>query len=537
MNLSIQQRKEIFEQAIRIESPGDRDSYLKDACRDFSDALPELRKLVDDHFRAGSFMESAPELDQSMRAEAKEFATEHARYKILQQIGEGGFGVVYMAEQLKPVRRKVAVKVIKAGMDTKEVIARIEAERQALALMDHPNIARVLDAGETETGRPFFAMELVKGVSITEFCDTNKLPARDRLDLFTEVCRAVQHAHQKGIIHRDLKPSNILVTVNDNEPVPKVIDFGVAKAISQQLTERTMFTAYGQMIGTPVYMSPEQAQLTGIDIDTRSDIYSLGVLLYELLTGTTPLEEDRLREHGYAEMQRLITEVEAPTPSIRLSCLGHQRAKIATDRATDANRLQQFLAGDLDWIVMKSLAKERGRRYETANDLAADVGRFLEDNEVEARPPSTFYRLQKFVRRNQTYVVAAGLLLTTLVLGLIGTSIGLVEAKRQTKAAQDAENEKEEQRQRAVAAETISVETAEQRRRELYAANMQLADHLWNRPNGDLKKIEELLAAWIPVDESEDLREFAWRYQWTQLYKGATVTKLKTTRSSLVGRG
>ena len=265
MNLSIQKRKEIFEQAIRIESTVDRDSHLENACRDFPQDLPELRKLVDDHFRAGSFLESAPEFCQSMRVESKEFATEHARYKILQQIGEGGFGVVYMAEQLKPVRRKVAVKVIKAGMDTKEVIARIEAERQALALMDHPNIARVLDAGETETGRPFFAMELVKGVSITKFCDANKLSAKDRLELFAEVCRAIQHAHQKGIIHRDLKPSNILVTVNDNKPVPKVIDFGVAKAISQQLTERTMFTAFmKQMIGTPhLHESRNKLRLSG----------------------------------------------------------------------------------------------------------------------------------------------------------------------------------------------------------------------------------------------------------------------------------
>ena len=538
MQPSIQKRKDIFEQAIRIESSEDRNVFLEDAFRGYPEEISGFKKLVEDHFRAGSFLESGPEV--TAIAEAKlnaEFASETGRYKLLQQIGDGGFGVVYMAEQQKPIKRKVAIKIIKPGMDTKEVIARFEAERQALALMDHPNIAQVLDAGETDGGRPFFAMELVKGAPITEFCDTNKLPCRDRLALFVDVCRAIQHAHQKGVIHRDIKPNNVMVTVNDNKPVPKVIDFGVAKAISQQLTERTMFTAYGQMIGTPVYMSPEQAQLSGLDIDTRSDIYSLGVLLYELLTGTTPLELERLREHGLAEVQRLIVEEDAPTPSIRLSSLEQQRAKIATDRATDPNHLQQFLTGDLDWVIMKSLSKERSRRYETANSLAADIERFLEDKEVEARPPSTKYRIQKFVRRNRASVIAASLVLATLVLGLIGTSIGLVEANRQTRIAKGEQRKKETQRARAVAAEKIADKTAQQQRRELYAANMTLADQLWNSPNGDLEKIEELLAAWIPVDDSEDLREFSWRYQWNRLYKDAAVTALETTGASITPNG
>src|SRR5499425_199547 len=278
-------------------------------------------------------------------------------YKLLQQIGEGGFGVVYMAEQTEPVRRKVAVKIIKPGMDTKEVIARFESERQALALMDHPNIAKVLDAGATERGLPYFVMELVKGVPITEYCDNNNLSPQGRLGLFVTVCRAVQHAHQKGIIHRDLKPSNVMVTLHDGIPVPKVIDFGVAKATSQHLTEKTLFTAYGQMIGTPAYMSPEQAEMSGLDIDTRSDVYSLGVLLYELLTGTTPLEDRLLREAGYAELPRLIREEEPPRPSDRLSALGDSATVLAGHRGLDVKRLVQLLADDLDWVVMKALEK------------------------------------------------------------------------------------------------------------------------------------------------------------------------------------
>ena len=300
-------------------------------------------------------------------------------YKLLEQIGEGGFGVVFMAEQTAPVRRKVALKIIKPGMDTKQVIARFEAERQALALMDHPNIARVFDAGATESGRPYFVMELVHGVPITEYCNLQKLTPSERLELFIDVCRAVQHAHQKGIIHRDLKPSNVMVTMHDDKPVPKIIDFGVSKAISQQLTEKTLFTAYGQMVGTPMYMSPEQAQLSGLDVDTRSDVYSLGVLLYELMTGTTPFDEATLKRVGFDEMRRMIREDEPLRPSARINTLkADLLSTVADQRKIDPHKLSQTLRGELDWIVMKCLEKDRNRRYESANGLAADIDAILE---------------------------------------------------------------------------------------------------------------------------------------------------------------
>src|SRR5262245_42242886 len=323
------------------------------------------------------------------------------QYKLLEQIGEGGFGIVFMAEQREPIRRKVALKVIKPGMDTRQIIARFEAERQALSLMDHPNIARVLDAGATGSGRPYFVMELVKGVSITEFCDKNQLAPEARLKLFIDVCHAIQHAHHKGVIHRDIKPTNVMVTLHDGNPVVKVIDFGVAKATVQRLTERTLFTAYGQMVGTPAYMSPEQAEMSGLDIDTRSDVYALGVLLYELLTGTTPLEGKRLRDAGYVEMQRLIREEEAPRPSTRLSSLGDSATVLAGNRGMDARRLAQLLAGDLDGVVMKALEKDRTRRYETANGFAMDVQRYLHHEAILARPPATAYKLKKFAQRNR----------------------------------------------------------------------------------------------------------------------------------------
>jgi serine/threonine-protein kinase len=351
-------------------------------------------------------------------------------YKLLQQIGEGGFGVVFMAEQEQPVRRTVALKIIKPGMDTAQVIARFESERQALALMDHPNIARVIDAGATDSGHPYFVMELVKGVPITEFCDKNHLVPEARLKLFLDVCHAIQHAHQKGIIHRDIKPSNVLVTMQDSGPVVKVIDFGVAKATVQKLTERTLFTAYGQMLGTPLYMSPEQAEMTGLDIDTRSDVYSLGVLLYELLTGTTPLEVERLRKADYTEMQRLIREKEPPRPSSRVLSLGDTATVLAGSRGLDAKHLVQVLVRDLDWVVMKALEKDRNRRYETANSLARDIERYLANEVVEARPPSAGYRVRKFVSRHRGQVLAASLVLLALVAGMVGTAWGLIRAAR-----------------------------------------------------------------------------------------------------------
>jgi len=354
------------------------------------------------------------------------------RYKLLQQIGEGGCGVVYMAEQEEPVRRRVALKVIKLGMDTKSVIARFEAERQALALMDHPNIAKVLDAGASEAGRPYFVMELVRGIKVTDYCDQHNLSTRERLNLFIQVCQAIQHAHQKGVIHRDLKPSNILVTSRDGGPVPKVIDFGIAKATTdQRLTDKTLFTAFEQFLGTPAYMSPEQAEMSELGIDTRSDIYSLGVLLYELLTGRTPFDAMDLLRLGLDAMRRTIRDQEPARPSTRVSTLLEgELESVAKHRGTDALKLIHLLQGDLDWIVMKSLEKDRARRYETANSLALDVQHYLADEAVAACPPSSFYRLQKLVRRNKLAFGAAAGIGMALVLGLAVSAWQAVRATR-----------------------------------------------------------------------------------------------------------
>jgi tRNA A-37 threonylcarbamoyl transferase component Bud32/tetratricopeptide (TPR) repeat protein len=345
------------------------------------------------------------------------------RYKLLEKVGEGGFGVVYVAEQKEPVKRRVALKIIKLGMDTRQVVARFEAERQALALMDHPNIAKVLDAGATDSGRPYFVMELVRGVRLTAYCDQNKLSTKQRLELFIPVCQAIQHAHQKGIIHRDIKPSNILVTLHDGVPVPKVIDFGIAKATQQDLTDKTVYTQLQQFIGTPAYMSPEQAEMSGLDVDTRSDIYSLGVLLYELLTGSTPFDTKELIQSGVDEMRKIIREREPVRPSTRVTQQqGQAKSQIA-------NRKSQ-IPSDLDWIVMKCLEKDRTRRYETANGLAFDLKRHLNNEAVLARPPSTAYRFQKAFRRHKVGFVAGTAIAAALVLGVIGTTIGFLRAKR-----------------------------------------------------------------------------------------------------------
>ncbi len=330
------------------------------------------------------------------------------RYKLLQKLGEGGFGIVYMAEQREPVKRRVALKIIKLGMDTRQVVARFEAERQALAMMDHPNIAKVLDGGATDTGRPYFVMELVRGVPITRYCDEAGLGIRERLGLFIQVCQAVQHAHQKGIIHRDLKPSNVLVTLHDGEPVPKVIDFGIAKATQQELTEKTLFTQFQQLIGTPAYMSPEQAEMSGLDIDTRSDIYSLGVMLYELLVGRTPLESRELLKGGHEEIRRRIREQDPPKPSTRVSTLeGRERVLVARQRQVDPAALGAELRGDLDWIVLKALEKDRRRRYETANGLAQDLRRHLNHEPVLAAPPDRLYQMGRYIRRHRAAVAGA----------------------------------------------------------------------------------------------------------------------------------
>jgi non-specific serine/threonine protein kinase/serine/threonine-protein kinase len=394
----------------------------------------------------------------------------------LEQIGEGGFGVVFLAEQQQPVRRKVALKVLKPGMDTRQVIARFEAERQALALMDHPNIARVLDGGQTAMGRPYFVMDLVKGLPITEYCDQNHLTLRERLELFRSVCQAVQHAHHKGIIHRDIKPSNVLVSRHDSTPVVKVIDFGIAKAMGQQLTDKTLFTNLAQLIGTPLYMSPEQAGMSDLDVDTRSDVYSLGVLLYELLTGTTPFDKVRLSNVNYDEMRRIIREEEPPRPSTRISTLGQTATAISARRQSDPNRLSRLIRGDLDWMVMKALEKDRNRRYETASAFAQDIERYLRDESVQARAPSAAYRLRKFVRRNQGPVLAATMVLLALGGGMIGTTLGLVQASEQRNSAQ-----------KAAEAEKKARETAEIREAEIKAVLEFVKNQILAavRPEGD----------------------------------------------------
>jgi serine/threonine protein kinase len=530
---------EIFVHSLELSDPNSRKEYVDRSCGDDRRLWQRVNDLLDAHDRASGFLQTpvlkaVPKEDTDAIEEKP--GTVIGPYKLLQLIGEGGFGVVYMAEQTEPMRRKVALKVIKPGMDTKAVVARFDSERQALALMEHPNIARVLDAGTTATGRPYFVMELVKGVPITEFCDKNNLPIEQRLQLFMEVCRAVQHAHHKGVIHRDLKPSNVMVTLHDGRPVPKVIDFGVAKATSQQLTQGTLFTAYGQMIGTPVYMSPEQAEMSGLDIDTRSDIYSLGVLLYELLTGTTPLEIQKLREAGLVEMQRLIREEETLRPSMRLSTLGERATVLANQRGTDAKRLSQFLSGDLDWIVMKSLEKDRRRRYDTPNDFAADVQRFLHHEAIVARPPSAVYRLRKFCSRNRRTVAAFAALATAL---LVGTVASTWQAIRATNAEHQALNARAAEAQQRAAAvkerdeaqrlqrETQSLndqlkQAASEQRRAIYATEMNLVRIEAQR--GNLQRMRELLMQQLPTKGDEDLRGFEWSY-WYRFLNQAQVLK------------
>jgi WD40 repeat protein/serine/threonine protein kinase len=426
------------------------------------------------------------------------------RYRLLQEIGHGGCGVVYMAEQEEPVRRRVALKVIKLGMDTKQVVARFEAERQALAMMDHTNIAKVLDAGATEAGRPYFVMELVRGIRITDYCDQNKLPTDERLKLFTQVCQAIQHAHQKGIIHRDIKPSNVLVTLHDGVPVPKVIDFGIAKATQGRLTDQTLFTAFEQFIGTPAYMSPEQVEMSGLDIDTRGDIYSLGVLLYELLVGTTPFPAEELLSVGLDQMRRTIREQEPVRPSTRLSTmLAAELTSTAQRRQTDAPKLIHLVSGDLDWIVMKCLEKDRTRRYETANGLARDIERHLGNEPVAARPPSSVYRVQKFVRRNKTIVTAVAAIATVLVLGTAASTWQALRATHAKRAAVQSQKNETHQRQ-------LAEDYAENLRRTLYASEMNIAYQTWEM--GDAQRTRALLAKQRPRVGEEDLRGWEWRF-------------------------
>ena len=474
MDVETTREESLFAEALLIADRVAREAFLDQACAGDAGVRARISKLLAAHadsdqffgecianlgVDAGNVSELADPMDGS-EATGEKVGSRVGRYRLLRQLGEGGCGEVYLAEQEEPVRRRVALKVIKLGMATKNVIARFEVERQALALMDHPNIAKVLDAGATEQGRPYFVMELVGGVKITTFCDEHQLDARQRLDLFIQVCQAIQHAHQKGVIHRDIKPSNILVSVQDGVAMPKVIDFGIAKATASRLTDETTFTAAGQFVGTPAYMSPEQAELSGLDVDTRSDIYSLGVLLYELLTGRTPFDQKELVSSGLDEMRRKLREVDPQRPSTLLTSLDNaDLTATAHSRHIDPPKLIRSLKGDLDWIVMKTLEKDRRRRYETANALSLDIQRYLNNEPVNARPPSKIYRLQKLILRNKAVYASGALVAVTLIAGLVVSTHLFFQEREARFEAERARANEMQLRQEAEAREKVTQAT------------------------------------------------------------------------------
>jgi serine/threonine protein kinase len=537
--------KDIFYGAVEKQSPEERQAFLDGACGRDAALRHKVDQLLEEHFASDSLL-LEPAVDRDATWEDAVQVSERpgaviGHYKLLQKIGEGGFGVVYMAEQKEPIKRRVALKVIKLGMDTKQVVGRFEAERQALAMMDHMNIAKVLDAGATDSGRPFFVMELVKGIPITKYCDENLLTPEERLNLFIPVCQAIQHAHQKGVIHRDIKPSNIMITLHDGEPVPKVIDFGIAKATQQELTEKTVFTQYSQFIGTPAYMSPEQAEMSGLDIDTRSDVYSLGVLLYELLTGKTPLDGRELMSGGYDEIKRRIREEEPPKPSTKVSTMeGDEQTQIAKQRKVEPGKLSGRIRGDLDWIVMKALEKDRTRRYETANGLAADVGRFLRNEPVTAVAPTLSYQIHKFYLRNRSFVrlgIAVTLALTFATMISVWQAYEANAAKREVTAERDvaeAARRSEEQarldaesaREKAEDSERAALAYAESERQQSYAADMNMVQRRLEQNN--LGRARELLDRNRPEAGQVDLRGWEWRYLWGVTRGDHTGTLVKT---------
>lgn len=584
--------RSLFMQALEIDDLAQRERLLERECGDDLELRQRIERLLSAHAAAGGILDQPavePQGTDAFQPLTESVGTVIGPFKLIQQIGEGGMGVVYMAQQTEPMKRLVALKIIKPGMDTRQVIARFEAERQTLAMMDHPNIAKVLDAGTTDSGRPFFVMELVKGVPITQYCDTKKLTTRQRLELLLPVCHAVQHAHQKGVIHRDLKPSNVLIALYDGQPVPKVIDFGVAKATGGQLTEKTLVTGFGSLVGTLEYMSPEQAELNQLDVDTRSDIYSLGVLMYELLTGTTPIDRQRLRTAAFTEMLRIIRKEEPPLPSTRLST-SDSLASVAANRQIEPAKLSRLVRGEVDWIVMKALEKDRNRRYETANGLAQDIRRYLNDEAIIARPTSTLYRLQKVIHRNRA---AAGLIGTIAMVLLLGSTIStwlairesrannlarqsLIEADQQRQQAltakADAERQRdraekatqdeaaqrklaeereaeaeaakvaeleqrqaaEQERDRANAANVEIARQKEQQRRALYAAQMNLISRAWDSNN--ITRVRELLNASRPQPGESDLRGFEWHYWMRMLHASERELQLPFSKPQTATR-
>jgi serine/threonine protein kinase len=564
--------REIFFEALEMPTSESRAAYLQAVCgRDIA-LHRKVEELLKEHFSNDSLL-AGPALEGERTTEVKSPAPEApaqmlGRYKLLEKIGEGGFGEVWMAEQREPVKRRVALKIIKLGMDSRQIVARFEAERQALAMMDHPNIAKIFDAGTIESdeprssgresapsssgesqsrltlaatigrGRPYFVMELVRGIKITEYCDQNQLTTRERLNLFIKVCQAIQHAHQKGIIHRDIKPSNILVTLHDGVPVPKVIDFGIAKATQQELTDKTVFTQFQQFIGTPAYISPEQAEMSGLDIDTRADIYSLGVLLYELLVGQTPFDAKEMMQGGLDALRQIIREQEPLRPSTRLNTLsGDAKTTAGKRRQTEVGKLVHQLQGDLDWIVMKCLEKDRTRRYETANGLAADIQRHLANEPVIARPPSPAYKLQKAWQRNKVVFTAGAVVAMALVAGIGVSTWQAIRATRANKgeleqrlAAQTAQKKAETEQQRADAQAQKASESEHHSRRLLYLSDMNLAQQSLKVNNFD--KARRLLDRHRPQPGEEDLRGWEWRYLW-QLTRGGALTTLTNRPGSL----